>query len=51
MIELLIFVGALLVLMAIGLPVVVAIGVTSFIALMATGAGGLPVELLSLKMV
>jgi tripartite ATP-independent transporter DctM subunit len=51
MIELLIFVGGLLVLMAIGLPVVVAIGVTSFIALMATGTGGLPVELLSLKMV
>jgi tripartite ATP-independent transporter DctM subunit len=51
MIELLIFVGALLVLMAIGLPVVVAIGVTSFIALVTTGTGGLPVELLSLKMV
>jgi tripartite ATP-independent transporter DctM subunit len=51
MVELLIFVGGLLVLMAIGLPVVVAIGVTSFIALVATGTGGLPVELLSLKMV
>jgi len=32
MTELMIFVGGLLVLMAIGLPVVVAIGVTSFIA-------------------
>ena len=51
MIELLIFVGGLLMLMAIGLPVVVAIGVTSFIALAATGTGGLPVELLSLRMV
>ncbi|WP_249978246.1 TRAP transporter large permease [Vreelandella olivaria] len=51
MMELLIFVGGLLALMAIGLPVVVAIGVTSFIALAATGAGGLPVELLSLRMV
>lgn len=51
MTELLIFVGGLLVLMAIGLPVVVAIGVTSFIALMATGTGGLPVELLPLRMV
>nr|WP_286086842.1 TRAP transporter large permease [Halomonas sp. S3-1-1] len=38
-------------LMMIGLPVVVAIGVTSFIALTVTGAGGLPVELLSLRMV
>ena len=51
MTELLIFVGGLLVLMAIGLPVVVAIGVTSFIALVATGTGGLPVELLPLRMV
>ncbi|WP_404471865.1 TRAP transporter large permease [Vreelandella venusta] len=51
MTELLIFVGGLLVLMAIGLPVVVAIGVTSFIALFATGTGGLPVELLPLRMV
>lgn len=51
MVELLIFVGGLLVLMAIGLPVVVAIGVTSFIALAVTGASGLPVELLSLRMV
>ncbi|TVP44682.1 MAG: TRAP transporter large permease [Halomonas sp.] len=51
MIELLIFVGGLLLLMAIGLPVVVAIGVTSFIALGVTGAGGLPVELLPLRMV
>jgi tripartite ATP-independent transporter DctM subunit len=49
--ELLIFVGGLLVLMAIGLPVVVAIGITSFIALGVTGAGGLPVELMSLRMV
>ncbi|PMR77510.1 TRAP transporter large permease [Billgrantia endophytica] len=49
--ELLIFVGGLLVLMIIGLPVVVAIGITSFIALAVTGAGGLPVELLSLRMV
>lgn len=51
MIELLIFVGGLLVLMAIGLPVVVSIGVTSFIALAVTGTGGLPVELLPLRMV
>ncbi|MGP5309113.1 TRAP transporter large permease [Vreelandella alkaliphila] len=51
MTELLIFVGGLLVLMAIGLPVVVAIGVTSFIALVFTGTGGLPVELLPLRMV
>ncbi|MGR2737108.1 TRAP transporter large permease [Billgrantia sp. Q4P2] len=49
--ELLVFVGGLLVLMAIGLPVVVAIGITSFIALVVTGSGGLPVELLSLRMV
>ncbi|WNL41862.1 TRAP transporter large permease [Halomonas sp. PAMB 3264] len=51
MTELAIFVGGLLGLMMIGLPVVVAIGVTSFIALAVTGAGGLPVELLSLRMV
>ena len=51
MMELLVFVGGLLALMAIGLPVVVAIGVTSFIALAVTGAGGLPVELLPLRMV
>ena len=51
MTELMIFVGGLLVLMAIGLPVVVAIGVTSFIALVVTGTGGLPVELLPLRMV
>ncbi|MFI0473858.1 TRAP transporter large permease [Halomonas sp. HMF6819] len=51
MTELAIFVGGLLGLMMIGLPVVVAIGVTSFIALTVTGAGGLPVELLSLRMV
>ena len=51
MMELLVFVGGLLALMAIGLPVVVAIGVTSFIALTVTGAGGLPVELLPLRMV
>ncbi|MFG6665833.1 TRAP transporter large permease [Halomonas sp. HNIBRBA4712] len=51
MTELAIFVGGLLVLMMIGLPVVVSIGVTSFIALAVTGAGGLPVELLSLRMV
>ncbi|MCE9662256.1 TRAP transporter large permease [Halomonas sp. M5N1S17] len=49
--ELMIFVGGLLLLMAIGLPVVVAIGITSFIALGVTGASGLPVELLSLRMV
>ncbi|MGO2383895.1 MAG: TRAP transporter large permease subunit, partial [Halomonas sp.] len=51
MMELAIFVGGLLLLMMIGLPVVVSIGVTSFIALAVTGAGGLPVELLSLRMV
>ncbi|WP_346795894.1 TRAP transporter large permease [Halomonas sp. Bachu 37] len=51
MTELLIFVGGLLVLMGIGLPVVVAIGTTSFIALVFTGTGGLPVELLPLRMV
>ncbi|WP_144980618.1 TRAP transporter large permease [Halomonas sp. C22] len=51
MMELLVFVGGLLALMAIGLPVVVAIGVTSFIALAVTGVGGLPVELLPLRMV
>lgn len=49
--ELMVFVGGLLLLMAIGLPVVVAIGITSFIALAVTGAGGLPVELMSLRMV
>lgn len=51
MTELGIFVGGLLVLMAMGLPVVVAIGVTSLIAIYVTGTGGLPVELLSLRMV
>ncbi|PAU78905.1 TRAP transporter large permease [Halomonas salipaludis] len=51
MLELLIFVGALLVLMAIGLPVVVAIGITSFVALGMTSATGLSVELMSLRMV
>ncbi|MCB8888208.1 TRAP transporter large permease [Vreelandella malpeensis] len=51
MMELAIFVGGLLALMMIGLPVVVAIGVTSFTALAVTGAGGLPVELLSLRMI
>lgn len=51
MTELAIFVGGLLVLMAIGLPVVVAIGVTSLVAIFVTGTGGLPVELLSLRMV
>ncbi len=51
MLELTIFVGGLLVLMIIGLPVVVAIGITSFIALAVTGTGGLPVELMSLRMV
>ncbi|WP_447555207.1 TRAP transporter large permease [Vreelandella sp. EE22] len=51
MTELAVFVGGLLLLMMIGLPVVVSIGVTSFIALAVTGAGGLPVELLSLRMV
>lgn len=51
MMELTIFVGGLLALMMIGLPVVVAIGVTSFTALAVTGAGGLPVELLSLRMI
>ncbi len=51
MTELLIFVGGLLALMAMGLPVVVAIGVTSFVALVVTGTGGLPVELLPLRMV
>ncbi|MCE8019182.1 TRAP transporter large permease [Halomonas sp. MCCC 1A11036] len=49
--ELMVFVGGLLLLMAIGLPVVVAIGITSFIALAVTGTGGLPVELMSLRMV
>lgn len=49
--ELMVFVGGLLLLMAIGLPVVVAIGITSFIALAVTGSGGLPTELLSLRMV
>ncbi len=51
MLELIIFVGALLLLMAIGLPVVVAIGMTSFIALAVTSATGLSVELMSLRMV
>ncbi|MBD3895060.1 TRAP transporter large permease [Halomonas sp. ML-15] len=51
MLELLIFVGALLLLMAIGLPVVVAIGITSFVALGVTSATGLSVELMSLRMV
>ncbi|MFB9147207.1 TRAP transporter large permease [Halomonas alkalicola] len=51
MLELAIFVGGLLALMIIGLPVVVAIGITSFIALAVTGSGGLPVELMSLRMV
>ncbi|MFY0988865.1 TRAP transporter large permease [Halomonas sp. C05BenzN] len=51
MLELLIFVGGLLVLMIIGLPVVVAIGITSFVALAVTSASGLPVELMSLRMV
>ncbi|SDL67172.1 TRAP transporter, DctM subunit [Franzmannia pantelleriensis] len=51
MLELVIFVGALLLLMAIGLPVVVAIGITSFIALAVTSATGLSVELMSLRMV
>jgi tripartite ATP-independent transporter DctM subunit len=51
MTELLVFVGGLLVLMIIGLPVAVAIGITSFIALAVTGSGGLPVELLSLRVV
>ena len=51
MLELAIFVGGLLVLMIIGLPVVVAIGITSFVALGVTGSGGLPVELMSLRMV
>ncbi|MFO7647546.1 MULTISPECIES: TRAP transporter large permease [Halomonas] len=51
MLELAIFVGGLLVLMIIGLPVVVAIGITSFVALAVTGTGGLPVELMSLRMV
>lgn len=49
--ELMVFVGGLLVLMILGLPVVVAIGITSFLALVVTGTGGLPVELLSLRMV
>lgn len=51
MTELVVFVGGLLVLMIIGLPVAVAIGITSFIALFVTGGGGLPVELLSLRVV
>lgn len=49
--ELMVFVGGLLILMMLGLPVVVAIGITSFLALAVTGSGGLPVELLSLRMV
>jgi len=49
--ELMVFVGSLLILMMLGLPVVVAIGITSFLALAVTGTGGLPVELLSLRMV
>ena len=44
------FVGGLIVFMALGLPVFVALGATCLLALaMTSSSGGLPVELMSLK--